>query len=118
PYDPEVPPGPGIIFFHEPSEALFDLVRRASRNGRERVLALAASGAPVAAAVAWQLLECGASDTFAWHGEAAAQIASRFGRWAEIDRLIAEPVITNNLIGTSPAWISLLRRVVEVARFT
>jgi transcriptional regulator with GAF, ATPase, and Fis domain len=35
-----------------------------------------------------------------------------------VDAIVTSPVVRDNLVGKSPAWISLLRQIVEVATFT
>ncbi len=50
--------------------------------------------------------------------EAKAGIAARLKRWLTIDELIASPEIRDTLVGEGCAWVSMLRDVVEFARFT
>jgi len=45
-------------------------------------------------------------------------VAARIERWQAVDAVVEAPVVRDNLIGRSPAWIAVLRYVVEVARFT
>ena len=74
----------------------------------------------VPATVAWRLLNAGASDVLAWRARErpASAIAARLERWSEVDRLVDAPMVRDNLIGRSPAWIATLRQAVEAARFT
>jgi len=118
--DPEEASGPGLVLFAEPGQALFDAVRRASRGGLERVIAVGLGDDGVLATVAWRLLNAGASDVLAWRtrDRPASAIAARLERWAEVDRLVDAPMVRDNLIGTSPAWTATLRHAVEAARFT
>src|SRR5690349_7105840 len=58
--------GPGIVFFEKVNPAVCDLVRQCSRNGLERVLAVAVSQSALAGNSVWLLLHSGASDVFAW----------------------------------------------------
>jgi transcriptional regulator with GAF, ATPase, and Fis domain len=111
---------PGIVFFDEFSKDLSEFVREISRNGLDRVLAIALTGAGLAAGAAWRLLGAGASDVFAWdHWRSPAQeVADRFARWDKIDQLVESPLVRDNLVGESPAWKGVLRKLVEVARFT
>ncbi len=114
------PPGPGIVCFAEFSRELCDFLREASRNGVERVLALASSPFVPSDNSTWQLLEAGASDVFAWDtsGDCAHRVKARLERWAAVDELVKSPLVQGSLIGDSPVWQSVLRQVVEVARFT
>ena len=95
-------------------------MREHSHNGLKRVLAIAVTRAVLTVAPVWELLQAGASDVFAWDqfDDAAAVIASRLERWEEVDDLVNSSAVRENLVGQSPAWISVLRRVVELARFT
>ena len=115
----EDPSGPGLLLFDEGGEALYGCVRDLSGHGSERVLTIARAKAALANGVAWRLLQAGASDVLAWEGAAdpAREVALRLDRWETIDRLVREPLIRDNLVGESPAWLSVLRQVVEVARF-
>ena len=114
------PYGPGIVFFHGIDDALCAFLRETSRSGLERVLAVAATRDALAGGGEWVLLRSGASDVIAWdHSpDPAAEVAARFERWGEVDRLVDAPVVHHNLVGHSPVWTSLLRQVVEVAAFT
>jgi transcriptional regulator with GAF, ATPase, and Fis domain len=112
--------GPVLVLFDRSDHRVCDKVRQLSRNGLERLLAVAISRAALAGENSWQLLGSGASDVFAWdHSDnPAAEIAARFERWQAVDDIVASPVVRDNLVGKSPAWISLLRQIVEVASFT
>lgn len=114
------PSGPGLVFFDEATLRLCEFVREASRNGVERVLAVAFPHSAPASEWSWRLLQAGASDVFSWnHSDTPAEeIAARLARWADVDRLVDSPLIRNNLVGQSSSWSSFLRRIVEAARFT
>lgn len=121
PLDGDGPHGPGIVVFGKVSDELCAFVREASGGAAERVLAVAANPEALADGAAWRLLRAGASDVLPRArpgGDATAEVAARFGRWAEVDRAVDSPRVRNNLVGCSPAWRSLLRQVVEVAVFT
>lgn len=114
------PSGPGILFFEEVNQQVFELVRQLSRGGRERLLAVAISPRALSGKGAWKLLQDGASDVFEWdHSDnPAADILARFERWESVDRLLGSPVVRENLVGTSAAWIFVLRDIIEMASFT
>jgi len=65
------------------------------------------------------LLLAGASDVLLWSStsELAERVKARFDRWRAVDELLQSPAVAN-LVGGSPAWRSVLRQIVEVARFT
>jgi transcriptional regulator with GAF, ATPase, and Fis domain len=112
--------GPGIVFFSVPSQELVETLRDLSCGGRERVLALAAREATLSSDTSWRLLDAGASDVLAWneHARTAQDVAARLERWAGIDRLVGSRLVTNSVVGQSPAWLAVLRQAVEVGAFT
>jgi len=112
--------GPGIVVFDTLSPGLCEFLRETSRNGAERVLAVALPESSVNAPELWALLDAGAADAFLWDRvrDTASQIAARLDRWQAVDSLLRSPVVTKKLIGGSPVWKTILRQIVEVARFT
>jgi len=114
------PSGPGILFFDKFGHPICDLVRRLSRNGLDRLLAIGVTHSSLTEGCVWQLLQSGASDVFSWEHSPhpAKEIAARFERWRYVDEAVASPVVSENLVGNHPLWISMLRRVVELACFT
>lgn len=119
PLNGQSPSGPGVLCLSAITTQLCDLLQRLSRNGVERVFAIAVPGAELGVA-AWQLLQAGASDVLIWDDlvDPAHVIAARIERWRTIDDLVSSPLVRNNLVGNSPRWIALLRQIVEVAHFT
>jgi transcriptional regulator with GAF, ATPase, and Fis domain len=118
--DPHHVAGPGLVCFATPTEVVCDLVREVSRSGVERVLAIATSRKALDHYNAWRVLRAGASDVFAWDAVAnpAAVIAARLRRWQAVDQLLQAPLVRNNLVGRSPVWLTVLRQIVEMARYT
>ncbi|MGH8612104.1 MAG: sigma 54-interacting transcriptional regulator [Gammaproteobacteria bacterium] len=111
---------PGIVVFDTLSPGLCEFLRETSRNGAEQVLAVAMPECAVQATELWALLDAGAADAFLWDRvrDPASQIAARIERWHRVESLLRSRVVTKNLIGGSPVWKSILRQMVEVARFT
>jgi transcriptional regulator with GAF, ATPase, and Fis domain len=112
--------GPGLLLFEETGEALYAHLRDVSRDGAERVLAIARTARALAPGVGWRLLQAGASDVLDWEGVAdpAEVVRRRLERWQAVDGILAGPLVRDNLVGESAAWRSLLRQVVEIACFT
>jgi transcriptional regulator with GAF, ATPase, and Fis domain len=112
--------GPALVFFEEVTDALEDMIRRVSRSGIERVLAVGLQRSALADGSVWRILASGASDVLIWDDpvSGAGSIAARLERWDAVDRMVDSPVVRENLIGRSPAWISLLRQIVEIAHFS
>jgi transcriptional regulator with GAF, ATPase, and Fis domain len=120
PLDLDAPSSPGMLVFDKITPQLCDLLREVSHSGLQRVLAIALSRSALVNDGAWRLLQAGASDVFSWdHSDSPTrEVAARFERWASVDRLVCSPLVQNNLVGQSPVWTSVLRQIVEVARFT
>jgi transcriptional regulator with GAF, ATPase, and Fis domain len=114
------PGSAGLLLFDEPGEALYAHVREVSGDGAGRLLAIARTPRALGPGVAWRLLEAGASDVLDWEGVAdpALVVRQRLERWQAVDRVLAGPLVRDHLVGDSPAWRSVLRQVVEIARFT
>jgi transcriptional regulator with GAF, ATPase, and Fis domain len=116
----DAPGSRGVLFFDHVNDRTCDLLREVSRNGIDRVLAIAVSRPVLASCDAWQLLSVGASDVFAWDHSAnpAIEVAARFERWDKVDQLVRSPEVQKSLVGQSRDWIVKLRQIVEVANFT
>ncbi len=112
--------GAGIVVFDRITPEISDFIHLASRDGTERVLALALSEASISGDWAWRLLQSGASDVLVWGDlpDAACVIADRLRRWQEVDRLVESELVRETLVGDSRVWKALLRQVVEAACFT
>jgi transcriptional regulator with GAF, ATPase, and Fis domain len=111
--------GPGIVLFDQLTAEVAAAITSFSRRGQVRVLAMAAAPAALGAHDMWRLLERGAADVLVWDDRSAAgAAAARVRRWAEVDRLVDSPAVRDRLVGRSAAWRSVLRQIVEVARFT
>lgn len=95
---------PGIVVFDALSSGLCEFLRETSRNGAERVLAVAFPESSVNATEFWALLDAGAADAFLWDRvrDTASQIAARIERWQAVDSLLRSPLVTKNLIGGAP----------------
>ena len=108
-----------LLLFDRLDGEVLAAVAELSRGGRDRALAVAMRREVLADGGAWRLMRHGASDAVAWDDlpDPMAHVAARLARWRQIDELIETPVVRNQLIGSSPAWIACLRQVVELALF-
>src|SRR5919108_3122610 len=104
--DLDRPCGPGILFFEDISQTLYDFLHQVSRNGMNHVLAILVSESGLGNGDIWSLLQVGASDVFTWHcqPDPASQAVARLERWNAVDQLVNSPLVRNNLIGQSLAW--------------
>lgn len=114
------PSGVRILLLEDIDQRHLDLLRKASVNGLERVLVIAIVDSVLPDDAIWCLLQAGASDVFAWNHSTnpGREVMHRIERWNAVDQLVHSPLVKENLIGQSPAWISVLRQIVEVAYFT
>jgi DNA-binding NtrC family response regulator len=105
--------------FDRVSEEVLDLVRGSSRGG-VRILAVGTSPEAVNDIGPWPLLDAGASDVVVRMDDAslADEVSARLSRWAEVNKLVHSSEVQDALAGRTIAWTSLLREIVEVARFS
>jgi hypothetical protein len=107
--------GPGIVFFNDVTPAVYAILREATDNCRERVIAVATSR-EAAPAHAWTILLAGASDLLVWRSDATAgSIFERIERWQRIDDLVSAPIVRDQLVGRSAPWLAVVRQIVESA---
>ncbi len=109
-----------LISFEKEDPHLLELVADCSEDGQKRVMVIATRKSSLLGGIPWKLLQAGASDVCAWDGmeRPAECIGARLRRWHEIEDLIDSSLVRENLVGRSKLWLSTLRQIVEVARFT
>lgn len=109
----------GLIVFDRLGVEVLQLIRASSRGGLVRILAIDASPDEVDELGPWPLLDAGASDVLLVTDPhlLADQVSARLSRWEEIDDLVRSPLVQRALPGRTSTWTSLLREIVEVARF-
>jgi DNA-binding NtrC family response regulator len=109
---------PLVCICTTPDAALPAMVSGLSDGGR-RVLVIV-GGDGCGDGLVWRLLSCGASDVVSWCAadDPGAGVFARLHRWREVDALVRSSVVRRQLVGRTAAWLSVLRRVVEVSRFT
>ena len=117
--EPRSAEGAALLVFDECRPASLERLRGLIDAGHEYVLAIAAGAAPTIADT-WRLLDAGASDVLAWNDmpHTAAAIAARVERWQAVEELITSPLVRTHIVGRSTTWKAVLRRIVEIARFT
>lgn len=113
--------GAGIVFFDTLSEQLIELLGQHARDTSQQVLAITLANDALSSVDIWRLLRAGAADVLALTQPSAAfaaSIAERLQRWQQIEQLLQTPLVRDNLVGRSRAWLAVLRQVIEVAHFT
>jgi transcriptional regulator with GAF, ATPase, and Fis domain len=115
PYSPETTDANGILVASKVDSELFNLIGGLTARGQRRVLLVTLGN--TRPDDVWRLIACGASDVLCQDAvsDLFANIAARFKRWKLIDRMMSDPRVTENLIGTSRVWHKTLRQIVEVA---
>ncbi len=110
--------GLGVAFIGDHLDTACEELGRASREGRDRVLAVTSPGFERGAT--WRLLEAGAADVLTWDEARPPleQLEARLSRWAQVEALLDSALVQENLVGKSTVWRTMVRQVVEVARFT
>ncbi len=67
----------------------------------------------------WALFDAGAGEVVTWEDErSATQVVDRLARWEKVEQLLNLDVVAQQLVGTSSAMRTALRRLVELAEFT
>jgi transcriptional regulator with GAF, ATPase, and Fis domain len=112
--------GPGMLLLDDAAADVAGRVRDRSRGGADPTIVVVFQRGSLVHGVGWDLLDAGAADVvqFGDPHVTAAAIAARFRRREEIERLLDSPLVRRNLAGDTPAWRAVLRRVVDVARFS
>lgn len=116
--EPSRPILAGILVCDALDATLGAVVIAQAKRSRGRVLLLCC-GTTGIGDDAWRLLSLGAADVVSAHGarEISAVAIARLTRWRQVDEMLAAPAIRDHLIGESTAWLSTLRRLVEMACF-
>ena len=68
----------------------------------------------------WQLLHAGVADILDWTDDRmlAEQVVARVRRLLEIERLANDASMRKTLVGDSPVWRAVVRKLVEIASFS
>jgi len=107
----------GIVIFGQAAPETLEFIRETSNGGTSRILAV--TDRPIADEDVWKLLHSGSSDVICWEGaHTGHHIAARLERWAAVEQLVSSPLVTENLVGQSSAWLRLLRQAAETAAFS
>jgi transcriptional regulator with GAF, ATPase, and Fis domain len=109
---------PGVVLVDTAAHDLPERITELADGALARLLLIFTTAVPNC--LCWQLISAGASEIVTWmdNTTCAAAVKARLLRWKEVDQLMSSPAVAEQLVGTSPAWVSTLRRVVETATFT
>lgn len=120
PFQRESPHRLGVCIFGGETPELHGFIHVVSKGGQSRVIAVAGSEVSPSAPARWDLLRAGASDVLGGSNpdQLACQIKARFERWLSVEQLMEEPMVCEFVVARSPVWRSVLRDIVEIARFS
>lgn len=109
----------GILLFEEDHDRVLAVAAEAARTCT-RVLAVGVGADPPGALLVKRMMLAGIADVYWWDESARAVdgILDRLARWHAIEEILASPLVLNHLVGTSRAWTTALRRLIEVALFS
>lgn len=109
-----------IVVVEDAAEPALAIVREVSRGGDRRILAISPPSVPLEVSAAWKLIHAGAADAWAWDDSVSPlqDVHGRFERWATVDRVVALPLVRDNLVGSSNAWRRFLRQIAEAAMYS
>jgi transcriptional regulator with GAF, ATPase, and Fis domain len=112
------PEGLGIVIFDQLSPSVHEELRELTRSST--VLAVSVAQGRIDPAAMWSLLDAGAKDLLLWPTlpAHADEVASRLQRWQAVHELVDSEPVRRAVAGQSTAWRSMLRGVVEAARFS
>jgi transcriptional regulator with GAF, ATPase, and Fis domain len=110
----------GVCIFGSTTPELRGFLRTMCKGGDLRVIAVAGSRASLEGPAHWDLLQAGASDVLVQSDpdRIACEIKARFERWLAVEGLMEEGAISELIVAKSPVWRTILRDIVEVARFS
>jgi transcriptional regulator with GAF, ATPase, and Fis domain len=120
PLQRDTPQRLGVCIFGSTTPELRGFLQMVSKGGGLRVIAVAGSGASLDGPAHWDLLQAGASDVLVQSDpdRVACQIKARFERWLSVEYLMEEGTISELIVAKSPVWRTILRDIVEIARFS
>jgi DNA-binding NtrC family response regulator len=110
----------GVCVFSSKTPELYGFLQMMSKGGQLRVIAVAGSRALLNEPAHWDLLKAGASDVLVgWDPDKVSrEIRARFERWLSVEQLMEQPTISEFVVAKSPVWRTILRDIVEIARFS
>src|SRR5262245_5432087 len=108
----------GVLIVDRIDQSVHTFVRESKQSGCARTLVVTLTRDDTRAL--WALVDAGAADAVAWDDRATFvdDVVARIERWRAVDALVESPVVQENLVGRSPAWVRVVEQVVEIARFT
>jgi transcriptional regulator with GAF, ATPase, and Fis domain len=118
---PGLPSDACVVLLDEPADTVLEWVRAraAQGTGGSRVIVLLRGAALAEPGIAMALRRAGAAEVLAHDTAAACETAlARLRRWHAVDEALRACPLGDEIVGRSPAFVALLRDLVEVAAFT
>lgn len=110
----------GVCIVLESTPGLRDFFQTMRCAGCEHIIAITGSEGRPDGQFGWDILQAGASDLLIWSDpdRVARQVEARLERWLAVDQLMKESVVADFIVAKCAVWRSILRSIVEVARFS
>jgi transcriptional regulator with GAF, ATPase, and Fis domain len=107
-----------VAFVSDATAGVAKEVEELSKHAQ--IIAVLAETPKTASHLHWELLSAGVADVLDWTDERTLpdRIAVRLTRWAEIEHLAESNALSRSLVGDSPSWRSLKRKIAEVAVYS
>jgi transcriptional regulator with GAF, ATPase, and Fis domain len=119
PAPPADPSRVGVVFLDHPSDTVLEWVRNKATRELTRIIVLLPAAELEQPDLAWELRRAGAAEVLPHDGPYADEaVAARLRRWDAVDDLLSRPGSELEIVGDSPAFVTMLRGLVEVAAFT
>src|SRR5262249_50596169 len=111
--------GIGALLLAQAPDTVLEWARNKVGDELARLIVLLPSACLGGPGGAWRLRRAGAAEVLAYDGAHARETAvARLRRWQAVDDRLAAPPLCDEIVGRSPAFLALLRGLVEVAAFT
>jgi transcriptional regulator with GAF, ATPase, and Fis domain len=109
-----------VCIVRESTLELRDFLQTMRCAGCEHIIAITGSEGRPDGQFGWDILQAGASDLLIWSDpdRVARQVEARFRRWLSVDQLMKESAVADFVVAKCAVWRSILRSIVEVARFS
>jgi transcriptional regulator with GAF, ATPase, and Fis domain len=109
----------GILLVGEHEPTATQALQSRNPDGSCRIMVIGKSASLSQPGRTWRLRSHGAAEVLAWETAGApAVVAARLQRWSMVDQLLAAVAGDGLVVGRSPAWLAMLRQVIEIAAFT
>lgn len=110
---------PGLLIANTLSAELLEKLPHYTEQASQRLI-LVCSQTDLTLEQQLNLMAAGVSHLFCWQepNNLLQAVLGQLQRWAQIDRILSARAIREQIIGQSPAWLTILRNTVEIGRYS